>query len=64
MSRPATSAADPRVSQAVFDRMAAARTAEEWAAVVRGIPYIDTAGLKDGDHVSLWPPRGGTPGSN
>jgi hypothetical protein len=52
------------VSQAVFDRIAGAATGEEWAAVLRDIPVIDTAGLKDGDHVPLWPPPGGTPGSN
>jgi hypothetical protein len=52
------------VSQAVFDRIAGAATSEESAAVLRGLPYIDTAGLKDGDHVPLWPPPGGTPGSN
>jgi hypothetical protein len=52
------------VSQAVFNRIAAAANHEERAAVLRGVPYIDTAGVKDGDHVPLWPPPGGTPGSN
>jgi hypothetical protein len=46
------------------NRIAGAATSEERAAVLRGIPYIDTAGLGDGDHVPLRPPPGGTLGSN
>jgi hypothetical protein len=52
------------VSQAVFNRIAGAPTSEERAAVLRSVFYIDMAGVKDGDHVPLWPPPGGTPGSN
>jgi hypothetical protein len=52
------------VSQAVFDRIAGAASDAEREAVLRGVPYIDTAGLRDGDHVPLWPQPGGTPGSN
>jgi hypothetical protein len=52
------------VSQADFDRITGAATSEGQAAVLRGLPYIDTAGLRDGDHLPLWPPPGGTPGSN
>jgi hypothetical protein len=52
------------VSQAVFDRIARTANHAERAAVLRSACYIDTGGLEDEDHVPLWPPPGGTPGSN
>jgi hypothetical protein len=52
------------VSKAVFDRIANTATSEGRAAVLQGVPYIDTDGLQDGGEVPLGPPPGGTPGSN
>jgi hypothetical protein len=52
------------VGQAVFDRIAGAPTPQEQAAVLRGIPCVDTATLEDGEAVRLWREAGGPPGDN
>jgi hypothetical protein len=51
------------VDQAVSNRITPAGTPQEQAAVLRGIPCVDTAALEDGEAVRLWRETGGPPGT-